>query len=207
MPFIPDPVYRIVFPQRGKKRLTDRGRALVQGLVDNGIMIDLSHMDPPGIKETIAFLEEASGCKTPVVSTHAGYRFGKQRYMHDEETLLQIKQRGGVVGLIMAQHQLNDGLRDKDDLTETLDESLDVICEHIDKIVAVTGGFEHIALGTDFDGFVKPTPGGLKTMADLKLLEQGLRKRYDDEKADRMLWKNAIRMLHMRWPEAEPVSG
>ncbi|HEX3174464.1 MAG TPA: membrane dipeptidase [Solirubrobacterales bacterium] len=199
VPFIPDPLYGIVFPQRGRDRLTPRGEALIRGLVRNRILIDLSHMDPPGIAETFALLDEIDPhSEVPVVSTHAGYRFGKQHYMHDEETLLQIKRRNGVVGLIMAQHQLNDGIRRKE--TTTLEEAMEVICKHVDKIAEVTGGYEQIALGSDFDGFVKPTPGGLETMADLKLLEAALRERYGDENAERMVWKNALGVLQRLWP-------
>jgi microsomal dipeptidase-like Zn-dependent dipeptidase len=203
VPFIPDPIYDFVFPQRGKDRLTPRGEAVVRGLVENRILIDLSHMDPAGIQETFAFLDEVDpDSSVPVISTHAGYRFGKQQYMCDEEILLQIKQRKGVVGLIMAQYQLNDGIRKKGDHTETLDESLEVICAHIDKIAEVTGGYEQIALGTDFDGFIKPTMGGLETMADMRLLEEALRERYGDENAERMTWSNALGVLQTLWPES-----
>lgn len=200
-PFLPDRIHDFVFPQRGKDRLTPRGEAVVRGLVENRILIDLSHMDPAGIGETFAFLDDVDPeSEVPVVSTHAGYRFGKQQYMCDEEILLQIKRRKGVVGLIMAQHQLNDGIRKKGDHTKTLDESLDVICKHIDKIAEVTGGYEQIALGTDFDGFIKPTMGGLETAADLRLLEEALRRRYGDENAEMMASGNALRVLRTLWP-------
>ncbi len=200
LPFLPEPYYGLVFPQRGKDRLTPRGEAVVRGLVRNRILIDLSHMDPPAIDEVFDLLDRELDPEKrfPVVSTHAGYRFGKQRYMHDERTLLRIKERGGVVGLIMAQYQLNDGIRDTH--TESLDESLEVICKHIDKIAEVTGGHEQIALGTDFDGFVKPTPGGLETMADLADLDRELRKRYGEETTDLMTSGNALRVLRTLWP-------
>jgi membrane dipeptidase len=202
LPFMPDPVYDFLFPQRGKDRLTPRGEAVVRGLVRNRILVDLSHMDPAGIRETLALMDELDpGGKMPVVSTHAGYRFGKQQYMHDEETLLQIKRRGGIVGLIMAQYQLNDGIRKKH--TETLEESLEVICKHIDEIARVTGGYEQIAIGTDFDGFIKPTMGGLETAADLRYLEEALRKRYGDEDGERMVWTNSLRVLRTLWPKVE----
>lgn len=198
-PFLPDRIFDFVFPQRGKDRLTPRGEAVVRGLVENRILIDLSHMDPAGIGETFAFLDEVDPhSEVPVVSTHAGYRFGKQQYMCDEEILLQIKRRKGVVGLIMAQHQLNDGIRKKE--TTTLEESFEVICKHIDKIAEVTGGYEQIALGTDFDGFIKPSMGGLETAADLRLLEEALRKRYGDEDAELMASGNALRVLRTLWP-------
>jgi microsomal dipeptidase-like Zn-dependent dipeptidase len=213
VPFIPDPVYDVLFPQRGRDRLTSRGEAVVRGLVRNRILIDLSHMDPPGIRETFEFLDEVDPhSEVPVVSTHAGYRFGKQQYMHDEEILLQIKRRRGVVGLIMAQYQLNDGIRKRGDYTKTLDESLAVICKHIDKIAEITGGYGQIALGTDFDGFIKPTMAGLETMADLKHLEAELRKRYGDENAEKMMWKNALGVLQTVWsappqPPPTPLSS
>ncbi len=199
LPFLPDPLYNFVFPQRGSDRLTPRGEAVVRGLVKNRILIDITHMDPPGIKETFALLNELDPeVKMPVVSTHAGYRFGKQQYMHDEEILLEIKRRNGLVGLIMAQHQLNDGIRRRD--TKTLVESLEVIYRHIDKIAEVTGGFEHIALGTDFDGFIKPTMGGLETAADLRLLEGALHERYGPANAELMASKNTLRVLETLWP-------
>jgi len=201
VPFMPDPVYDFFFPQRGKDRLTPRGEAVVRGLVENRILIDLSHMDPGGISETLALLDEIDpDSEVPVISTHAGYRFGKQEYMCDEEILLQIKRRKGVVGLIMAQHQLNDGIRKKGDFTESLDESLEVICKHIDKIAEITGGYEQIAIGTDFDGFIKPSLGGLQDSGDLALLEAALIDRYGEEIAERITWKNALGVLERLWP-------
>jgi microsomal dipeptidase-like Zn-dependent dipeptidase len=201
LPFLPDSLYDLVFPQRGKDRLTPRGEAVVRGLVRNRVLIDLSHMDPPGIRETLALLDELDpAAEMPVISTHAGYRFGTQQYMCDEEILLKIRRRKGVVGLIMAQHQLNDGIRSEH--TTTLSESLDVIFRHIDKIAEVTGGYEHVALGTDFDGFIKPTMSGLETPADLVLLEQALQARYGEENAERIMWANALGVLQTLWPRA-----
>jgi microsomal dipeptidase-like Zn-dependent dipeptidase len=201
LPFMPDPIYDFFFPQRGRDRLTPRGEAVVRGLVENRILIDLSHMDPGGIAETFAFLDEVDpDSEVPVISTHTGYRFGKQQYMCDEEIVLQIKRRRGVVGLIMAQHQLNDGIRKEE--TTSLEESLQVIYAHIDKIAEITGGYEHVALGTDFDGFIKPSMGGLKDSSDLKHLEAALREHYGDENAERILWKNALGVLQTLWPES-----
>jgi membrane dipeptidase len=203
LPFLPDRLYNLVFPQRGKDRLTPRGEAVVKGLVDNRILIDLSHMDPGGIDEVFALLDDAldPGKEFPVVSTHAGFRFGKQQYMCDRGIVERIAERGGVIGLIMAQHQLNDGLRKHRDFTKTLAESLEVISAHIDRIAEITGGYDHIALGTDFDGFIKPTMGGLETMSDLAGLDAALRKKYGDEATDKMTSGNALRVLRKLWSE------
>ncbi len=203
LPFLPDRLYNFVFPQRGKDRLTPRGEAVVKGLVDNRILIDLCHMDPGGIDEVFALLDSEldPGKELPVVSTHAGFRFGGQQYMCDRRIVEKIAERDGVIGLIMAQHQLNDGLRKHRDFTKALPESLEVIYAHIDKIAEITGGYDHIGLGTDFDGFIKPTMGGLEQMSDLAALDAALREKYGDEATDKMTSGNALRVLRKLWPE------
>lgn len=205
LPFLPDPVYRLVFPQHRRDSLTPRGRAVVRGLVRNRILIDVCHMDPPAIHAVFDLLDREldPDRELPVVSTHSGYRFGKQQYMPDEPILRRIKERNGVVGLIMAQHQLNDGIRDS--YTESLEESLEVIFKHIRKIAAITGGYEHIALGTDFDGFVKPTMKGLETMADLPKLEEAMAAEFGAEATELMTSKNALRVLRTLW--SRPPQG
>jgi microsomal dipeptidase-like Zn-dependent dipeptidase len=203
IPFIPDPLYGVLFPQRGRDRLTPRGEAVVRGLVANRILIDLSHMDPPAIGETFALLDELDPAgELPVVSTHAGYRFGRQQYMHDDETVRRIARRDGVIGLIMAQHQLNDGLRKE--RTSTLAQSLDVIRRHVDKLAEVTGSHRHVALGTDFDGFIKPTMSGLESTGDLRRLEEALQRHYGDD-AELMTSGNSLRVLRRLW--AEPAAA
>jgi membrane dipeptidase len=201
LPFLSDSLYEFFFPQRGKDRLTPLGEAVVKGLVDNRMLIDLTHMDPGGIHEVFDLLDERldPGKRYPVVSTHAGYRFGKQQYMCDERIIERIAERDGVVGLIMAQHQLGDGLRKHDDYTETLEESLEVIFAHVEKITELTGGFDHIALGSDFDGFIKPTMGGIDTMSELADLEAALRKKYGDEAIEKMTSGNALRIFRKLW--------
>ncbi|HEY2714857.1 MAG TPA: membrane dipeptidase [Solirubrobacterales bacterium] len=203
IPFLPEWLYDFLFPQRGKDRLTPRGEAVIRGLVENRILIDLTHMDPGGIAEVFALLDDEldPGKRFPVVSTHAGFRFGKQRYMCDEGIVKKIAERGGVVGLIMAQHQLNDGLRKNGDYTESLAESLEIVYAHIDRIAELTGGYDHIALGTDFDGFIKPTMGGLDTMADLASLDTALRQKYGDEATEKMTSGNALGILRRLWSQ------
>ncbi|MGN6558885.1 MAG: membrane dipeptidase, partial [Solirubrobacterales bacterium] len=150
VPFIPDTLYNVVFPQPHDDHVTPRGEALIKGLTANRVLIDLSHMSPEAIAETLDLMDEVDPeRKMPVISTHAGYRFGKQRYMHDEETLKRIAERRGVAGLIMAQHQLNDGILSKRKRTETLEESLPVIFRHIDEIARVTGSYDHVGIGSD----------------------------------------------------------
>jgi len=103
-----------------------------------------------------------------------------------------VAERDGVVGLIMAQHQLNDGIRRA--RTKSFDESFEVIRRHIDKIAEITGDHRHVALGTDFDGFIKPTMSGVESAEDLAKLEHALRIDYPAD-ADAILSGNALRVV------------
>jgi microsomal dipeptidase-like Zn-dependent dipeptidase len=199
LPFLPDFAFRLLFPQP-KVGLTDRGVAAVRAMVQNRVLIDISHMAPDAIEETFKLLDDEldPNCEMPVVATHAGYRFGDLEYMLDEPTIQQIKRRNGVVGLIMAQHQLNDGIRRT--RTKSFEESFEVIRRHIDKIAEITGDNRYVSLGTDFDGFIKPTMSGLEGSADLKRLEDKLRDHYGDADAELITSQNAIRVLRQLWP-------
>jgi microsomal dipeptidase-like Zn-dependent dipeptidase len=129
----------------------------------------------------------------PVIASHAGVRFGGQQYMLAPATVERIAARDGVVGLILAQHQLNDGLRRRP--TKTLEESLDVLWRHIDRLHEITGSHRHTAIGSDLDGFIKPTLGGLESMADMAGLERAVRGRYGDEDGELICAGNALRVL------------
>ena len=198
LPFLSDARYDRVFPQPEGVGLTERGVAALGAMVEHRVLLDISHMRQAALDQTFTLLDREldPDCEAPVLATHAGYRFGKQRYMLDEATILQIKRRKGLVGLILAQHQLNDGVRDKP--TRNLDDSLKVLFCHIDKIAEITGSHEYVAIGTDFDGFIKPTLSGLETMADLAELEQALRDEYKQD-ADLILSTNALRVLDRAW--------
>jgi microsomal dipeptidase-like Zn-dependent dipeptidase len=195
LPFLPDSLYRKIFSQPKGEGLTARGEAAVRAMVRNRVLIDVSHMRTDALEETLTLLDQLDD-RMPVIASHAGYRFGEQEYMLQPETIEQIGKRDGVVGLIMAHHQLHDGIRK--DNTENLEQSFESIRRHIDKIRSLTGSNRHVALGTDLDGFIKPTLGGIESMADLAHLEDLLRREYSDD-WEAIASGNAVRVLHSLW--------
>jgi microsomal dipeptidase-like Zn-dependent dipeptidase len=197
LPFLSDRVYRWLFPQP-ELGLTELGRAAVLAMVREHMLIDLSHMTPRAFRDTLTLLDDVDpGRKAPVLFSHGGYRFGDQQYLPDENAVRAIAARDGLIGLIFAQHQLLDGLDGKK--AKTFDQSFEVLCTHIDKLASITGGFRHIGIGTDFDGFIKPTLGGLESSADLAQLETALRAKYGDADAEAITSGNALRLLRGYW--------
>jgi microsomal dipeptidase-like Zn-dependent dipeptidase len=204
LPFLPDPVYRLLFPQP-KEGLSDLGRAAVTAMAREGVLIDVSHMSERALHDTFELLDEQDpDRRVPLIASHTGYRFGKQEYGLSEESLRYIAGRDGVVGLILAQHQLNDGLRRRE--TKTFDESFEVILRHVEEIAKVTGSHRHTAIGSDFDGFIKPTMGGLESMSDMEQLERALIAEYGDEDGAAICSGNALRVLRAGWSGARPTT-
>jgi microsomal dipeptidase-like Zn-dependent dipeptidase len=193
LPFLPDSVYNLVFPQP-REGLTELGIAAVTAMHERKMLVDVSHMREDALKETFALLDRLDPEKRlPVIASHSGYRFGSQTYNLTPDTVRRIAARNGVIGLILAQHQLNDGIRSKD--TKELSESMDVLCRHIDAIHDATGSHDHVAIGSDFDGFIKPTMGGLESAADLAKLRAPLTAKYGATDTEKILTGNALRVI------------
>ncbi|MQA75625.1 MAG: hypothetical protein GEU88_15020 [Solirubrobacterales bacterium] len=197
LPFLPDWLYRVLFHQP-RLGLSELGTAAVRAMVREGILIDLSHMSTRTLEDTFALLDELDpDRRVPLIASHSAFRFGRQEYGIDEETVRLLAGRDGVVGLIFAQHQLNDGVRRRP--TKSFEESFEVICRHLDRIAEITGSHRHAAIGSDFDGFIKPTMGGLESMSDMARLERALRDRHGAEDAERICSDNALRVLRAGW--------
>jgi microsomal dipeptidase-like Zn-dependent dipeptidase len=200
LPFLPDWLYRVLFRQP-KLGLSELGRAAVKAMVREGVLVDLSHMSTRALADTFDLLDELDpDRRVPVIASHGAFRFGRQEYGIDEATLRRVSARGGVVGLIFAQHQLNDGVRRRN--TESFEESFEVICAHLDRIAQTTGSHRHSAIGSDFDGFIKPTLGGLESASDMARLEEALHERYATEDAERICSGNSLRVLRAGWADA-----
>ena len=104
--------------------------------------------------------------------------------------VVEIARRDGVVGLILARHQLQDGRADGEGIGHTVA----TICAHVDKIREVTGSHDHVGIGSDLDGFIKPTMSGVESAEDLAKLEEALRAKYPVD-ADAILSGNALRVV------------
>ena len=197
LPNLSDGQYDFLFAQPDEVGLSPLGEAAVRAMYRYGVLIDISHMRRRAIDETFALLAELDDregrapAEYPVLATHAGYRFGEHSYMLSAETIRAVAARDGVVGLIMAHHLLNDSLTESRD---GLDPTMRSLRLHVGKIRELTGSFENIGLGTDLDGFIKPTVGGVETARDLRALAERLREGYPAH-AEAILHGNALRAL------------
>jgi microsomal dipeptidase-like Zn-dependent dipeptidase len=207
LPFLSDRAYDLVFHQPKDVGLTDLGVAAVEAMHEHRVLVDLSHMREKAIHQTLDLLDDLDRDRepgtplTPVIASHVAFRLEPdgQAYNVTEATVKRIHERGGVVGIIFAQHQLDEGAEDVP--AEGLDRSIEIIAQHVHAI-SEHGTMDCVGIGTDLDGFIKPTIAGVDKAADLKPFGEKLRNRFPDgDDADKILSGNALRVLRAVLPD------
>jgi microsomal dipeptidase-like Zn-dependent dipeptidase len=118
----------------------------------------------------------------------------------DDEELLAIARCNGVVGIVFMNYFLNG--REEKPLRDD-DEGLKSVLSTIRHIATVTGSFDHIAIGTDFDGMSDP-PDDCYTYPMLKDFLDSLHQHKEylgatDEDLEKIRHKNILRVLKEVW--------
>jgi microsomal dipeptidase-like Zn-dependent dipeptidase len=81
---------------------------------------------------------------------------------------------------------------------------VEALCRHIDKIKELTGTYEHIAIGSDLDGYIKPSLPGLEHQGRMADLQQALEARYGNTVAEQISSGNALHVLRAQWGRKRP---
>jgi microsomal dipeptidase-like Zn-dependent dipeptidase len=197
LPFMPDWLYRLIFRQPRRQGLTALGKTLVRGMVEHGLLIDVTHMSEAAMNDTFELLDELGGVdRIPVVATHMAFRFGGLAYNLNQATVERIVKRGGVLGLISCEHYISDGERKK---PESFNQSFDLVCRQIDEIHKITGSHDHVAFGSDIDGYIKPALPGLEHLGRMHRLQQALADRYGPDDARKLCSGNALQVIGATW--------
>ncbi len=169
------------FPAYGKGRrddagLTPWGLELVEACEEQGVLVDLSHLNKRG------FLDACRVARKPPIVSHTGVlgAFAHWRNIDDSQ-LRAVADKGGVVGVIFCPRYVGG-------------DGLDPVVAHLKHVVDVVGE-DAPALGSDWDGFIVPTkplkdPRGLPLLTDA-LLAAGFSRRA----IGKILHDNVMRVL------------
>jgi microsomal dipeptidase-like Zn-dependent dipeptidase len=201
LPFIPDWLYSLLFPQPHELGLSELGRAAVNAMLDHGVLIDITHMSEKAMLDTFELLDERDPAReVPVIATHMACRFGSLDYNLSDAIIKRVGQRGGLLGLIACKHYIGDGGPEPKEFSE----SVDLLCKHIDRICEVTRSNSHVAFGSDLDGWIKPALPGLETLGHMGELQRALVDRYGEDRAEAFTNGNAQRVLKTAWQQPLP---
>lgn len=196
IPAFTDQQFLELFPEPRDVGLTELGEKLIEAMYRHKILIDISHMSERAVRETFELVERLEGdnAKTnyPIIATHVGMRSAgpaarAQEYNLADDTARKIAERGGVIGVISAQHQLGDAHSEAD--------SAALVKAHLDAIGTAVGDASSVAaLGTDIDGFIKPTLEGFEKAEDFAKLETWVRNAGQND-PEAILHGNAERVI------------
>lgn len=167
--------------------LTEFGRVVLQKMKTLPMLVDITHCT---LEAKGAVYEEING-ERPILATHVGVtRYNPDVYnLHDDE-IREIARSGGAVGVIFMTYWL--------DATEPKN-GLEAIWKTLSHIREVTGSWEHIVLGSDFDGFTDP-PDDIRDASRMgAVTEMLLQRDVDEANVKKILGGNAQRVLHDGW--------
>lgn len=127
--------------------LSERGERFVRAVYEVGGIVDVSHASDSATAEV---LEIARGLRRPVVATHSNARkLAPHRRNLKDEHIRAIGESGGVIGVNFHQPFLDPGSG-----RITVQTVVDMV-EHLARV----GGQGVVAIGSDFEGGIRPASG------------------------------------------------
>ncbi|HEY8156627.1 MAG TPA: membrane dipeptidase [Myxococcota bacterium] len=162
-----------------KGGLTELGRALVRGMEERGVLIDLAHVSPAAIDEVLAMATR------PTVVSHGGVKgtCPSERTLSDEH-VRAIAAGGGVIGIGYWE-------------TAVCGREPRQVVAAMRHVVSLVGD-DHVGLGSDYDG---ATTVGFDTSQLAALTQQLLEDGFPEASIRKILGGNVVRVLREVLPE------
>ncbi len=194
------------------------GRAVVREMNRLGIMVDLSHTSEAAMKEAIRL------SSVPVIFTHSNARaICNSPRNSTDEVLEMTAEKGGITMATFVPIYVSEETRewsrrwtdekdrrklqgkdDEDQLEEAMrqweqdhprpEATLDQVADHIDHIRRISG-IEHVGIGSDFGGYLRPLKGLEDATMYPELLAELMRRGYSDNDIRKVAGENILRIM------------
>ncbi|KAI3129358.1 transcriptional regulator family: Fungal Specific TF [Penicillium roqueforti] len=169
--------------------LSDFGRAAIREMNRLGMMIDLSHTSHRTMRDAIA------ATRAPVIFSHSAcYALAKRLRNTPDDVLRMLRQNGGLIMIFFANKFIRPDNPDK--------ASLEDVVDHIFHAASIAG-WDHVGIGSDFDGTPAVASGIEDVSAYPRLIEAVMRRGATDEQVRKLVGLNILRV----WGQNEIVSA
>jgi membrane dipeptidase len=167
--------------------LTPRGEAVIKHMVELRMIPDVTHCTSAARGRVY----ELVGNRIPVIASHSGvHSLNPVRYNLEREDVEAIAASGGVVGVIFMPYWLDRANPGR---------GLDAIWQTMLQLREWSGSWDHVAIGTDFDGFTDP-PDDCSSAGELPKVREMLEERgLEREDMEAVLGGNARSVLSAGW--------
>lgn len=118
--------------------LTTFGEAFVREMNRLGMMVDLAHVSPQTMRDVLRV------ARAPVIFSHSG-AYGVEKHLRNvpDDVLESVKWNGGIVMVPVISVFMNSAHPEEANVEDVVDHIL---------WIAKVAGWEHVGLGSDFDG-------------------------------------------------------
>jgi len=183
--------------------LTQTGEEVVRQMISKGMLIDLVHSAPEARKRILEINNEYGSNKRPIIYSHSGVQAlfdndkypGDKYYSPDDSEITEIKNCNGVIGIVF----MNYWLSGRDDTIFINDTARRYILDTIQYIRKLTGSYDNIAIGTDFDAINNPADDLYNHSFIPQLCEYLSVNGIPDSAIEKITSANALRILHDGW--------
>lgn len=155
--------------------LTEKGKETVKNLLDQKIILDISHLSDAGADDIFPMTE------APVIASHSNVRdiCPNPRNLTISH-IWEIIKRGGIIGMNFYAPFIKEG--EPVEITE--------LFRHIDHILN-QGGEDALVLGSDFDGCGNRLAEGMTGVESIPILMEKMeRAGFGSEIIEKIFWKN-----------------
>ncbi len=163
--------------------LSKFGREVIKKMNKLGMIVDVSHITPPGFWDVIEISEK------PIIASHSNaYALCNHPRNLTDLQIKALAEKRGVMGINFYSEFLNPSGKS----------TLDDIVRHIDYIVELVGP-DHVGMGSDFDG-ISSWPEEIYDASRFPLIFEALEKRgYKEEDIRKIAGENFLRVLKENW--------
>lgn len=171
------------------------GKAVVDLMLDLGMIVDLNHVTIPGRIDVFRINESKGSSKRPLVFSHNGLskncRYEPLGVMDDE--VLEIQKCNGVIGIIFMNYWLTGNEKLPDDGIENIIKTI----KDVAKICK--GSFDNISIGSDMDGFTQPMDDLYVPSKMIRLTQALIDEGITESDIKKILGGNAMRVMKEGW--------
>jgi microsomal dipeptidase-like Zn-dependent dipeptidase len=189
-PPIIEPLFDAELKHQPNLGLTQLGCQVVEACFQNRMIVDITHARHDAQQE---IFDIADGYpQLPLISSHNSVRGILNVGLNlSDEAIAHIQKSNGVIGVIFYTQWLRTGAADPRS-------DIQLITDVIDYIYQKTGTFDHIAIGSDLDGFIEPIEI-CSNYSKMSSLVDPILYRYGQVAGEKILYRNALRVLHAGW--------
>ncbi|XMA09559.1 hypothetical protein WAI453_002350 [Rhynchosporium graminicola] len=182
------------------------GRDLIREMNRLGMIVDLSHVSQDTMRDVLGGSKDWDGSAAPVIFSHSSAYAICPHPRNVPDSILNLVNKRNSIVMVNFSPDFVSCFANSSSLTGSTYYPKNSTLEHVVDHIVYIGekiGFEHVGLGSDFDG-IEATPRGLEDVSKFPdLVAELLRRGISDKDAGKVVGGNILRV----WKDVDEVAA